>query len=118
MKDAQATEDAFCPQREHPAIQNIKFLYFFLFLWVIFALLRIRIWNADLDPDPATQINADPCGYGFATLNFFYHNEEFSITRTKNTEMLQLHCTRKIIQYLKEHRRVPHCLWSSLKNNA
>jgi hypothetical protein len=29
----------------------MKFLYFFLFLWVTFALL---------DPDPATQINADP----------------------------------------------------------
>ncbi len=30
---------------------------FFLFLWVIFALL-------DPDPDLATQINADPCGSG------------------------------------------------------
>jgi hypothetical protein len=42
-------------KREHPALQNMKILYFFLFLWVIFALL-----NADPDPDPATQINADP----------------------------------------------------------
>jgi hypothetical protein len=34
-------------------------------LWVIFALL-------DPDPDPATQINADPCGsgYGSETLRF------------------------------------------------
>ncbi len=31
----------------------MKILDFFLFLWVIFALL-------DPDPDPATQINADP----------------------------------------------------------
>jgi hypothetical protein len=31
----------------------MKFLYFFLFLWAIFALL-------DLDPDPTNQINADP----------------------------------------------------------
>jgi hypothetical protein len=31
----------------------MKILYFFLFLWVIFALL-------DPDPDPTTQINADP----------------------------------------------------------
>ncbi len=31
----------------------MKILYFFLFLWVIFALL-------DPDLDPATQINADP----------------------------------------------------------
>jgi hypothetical protein len=37
---------------EHPALQNIKILYFFLFLWVIIALL-------DPDSDPATQINAD-----------------------------------------------------------
>jgi hypothetical protein len=44
---------------EHPALQNMKILYFFLFLWVIFALL---------DPDPATQINADPCGSGSETL--------------------------------------------------
>jgi hypothetical protein len=33
----------------------MKILYFFLFLWVTFALL---------EPDPVTQINADPCGYG------------------------------------------------------
>ncbi len=39
-------------KREHPALQNMKILYFFLFLWVIFALLNP-------DPDPATQINAD-----------------------------------------------------------
>jgi hypothetical protein len=31
----------------------MKILYFFLFLWVIFALL-------DPDPDPGCQINADP----------------------------------------------------------
>ena len=31
----------------------MKILDFFLYLWVIFALL-------DPDPDPATQINADP----------------------------------------------------------
>jgi hypothetical protein len=30
------------------------------FLWVIFALL-------DPDPDPATQINADPCGSGYGS---------------------------------------------------
>jgi hypothetical protein len=47
-------------KREHPALQNMKILYFFLFLWVIFALL---------DPDPATQINTDPCGSGSATLD-------------------------------------------------
>jgi hypothetical protein len=35
----------------------MKILDFFLFLWVIFALL-------DPDPDPEPQINADPCGSG------------------------------------------------------
>jgi hypothetical protein len=35
----------------------MKILYFILFLWVIFALL-------DPNPDPATQINVDPCGSG------------------------------------------------------
>jgi hypothetical protein len=30
-------------EREHPALQKVKFLNFFLFLWVIFAIL---------DPDP------------------------------------------------------------------
>jgi hypothetical protein len=38
----------------------MKILYFFLFLWVIFALL---------DPDPATQINADPS----ATLKYLHN---------------------------------------------
>ncbi len=38
-------------RKEHPARQNMKILYFFLNLWVIFAFM---------DPDPATQINADP----------------------------------------------------------
>jgi hypothetical protein len=40
-------------KKEHPVLKNMKILDFFLFFWVIFALL---------DPDPATQINADPCG--------------------------------------------------------
>ncbi len=48
-------------KREHPALINMNILYFFLFLWEIFALL-------DPDPDPATQINADPCGSGSTTL--------------------------------------------------
>jgi hypothetical protein len=39
----------------------MKILSFFLFFGVIFALL-------DPDPDPAAQINADPCGSGSETL--------------------------------------------------
>ncbi len=49
-------------KRERPALQNMKILYFLLYLCVIFALL-------DLYPDPATQINADPCGSGSPTLS-------------------------------------------------
>jgi hypothetical protein len=51
-------------KREHPVFKNMKILDFFLFLWVIFAFL-------DPDPDPATQINADPCGSGSETLAMF-----------------------------------------------
>jgi hypothetical protein len=47
-------------KKEHPALQNMKILYFFLFFWIIFPLL-------DPDPDPATQINADPCGSGYGS---------------------------------------------------
>jgi hypothetical protein len=47
IKDAQATGEAFSLH----SLQNMKILYFFQLLWVIFALL---------DPDPATQIYADP----------------------------------------------------------
>jgi hypothetical protein len=50
-------------KRKHPALQKMKILSFFLFFGVIFALL-------DPDPDPAAQINADPCGSGSETLNF------------------------------------------------
>jgi hypothetical protein len=61
MKDAQATREAFSPQKTTYSTLNMKILDFFLFLWVIFALL-------DPDPEPATQINADPCGSGSETL--------------------------------------------------
>ncbi len=45
----------------------MKILDFFLFLWVIFALLDPDHLNAD--PDPATQINADPCGSGYGSVS-------------------------------------------------
>jgi hypothetical protein len=41
-------------KREHPALQNMIFLNFFLLLWVIFALL-----DPDADPDPLTRLNPD-----------------------------------------------------------
>jgi hypothetical protein len=40
-------------KREHPALQNMKFLNFLLLLWVIFALLDPDP-NFDLDPYPVT----------------------------------------------------------------
>jgi hypothetical protein len=43
IKDAQATGEAFTLKKEHPVLKNMKILDFFIFLWVIFALL---------DPDP------------------------------------------------------------------
>jgi hypothetical protein len=47
----------------------MKILYFFLFLWVIFALLDPDPqFEMNADPDQATQINADPCGSGSETL--------------------------------------------------
>jgi hypothetical protein len=42
-------------KREHPVLKNIKILDFFLFLWVIFALL---------DPDPQFE-----CGSGSSNSN-------------------------------------------------
>jgi hypothetical protein len=38
-------------KREHPALQKMTFILFFLCLWVIFALL---------DPDPGIPLNPDP----------------------------------------------------------
>ncbi len=47
IKDAQATGEAFSPQKRTSRNWNMKILDFFLFLWFIFALL-----------------NPDPCGFG------------------------------------------------------
>jgi hypothetical protein len=55
---------------EHPALQKMKILSFFLFFghfspsWI-----RIRIRNLYADPDPTAQINADPCGSGSGSEN-------------------------------------------------
>jgi hypothetical protein len=42
-------------KRKHPALQKIKFINFFLCLWLIFALM-----NPDPDTDPWTPLNPDP----------------------------------------------------------
>jgi hypothetical protein len=52
IKDVQAKEEAFSPQRKHPALKKMKFINLFLFLWVIFcppeSALRIRIQGLHL----------------------------------------------------------------------
>jgi hypothetical protein len=47
-------------KREHPALQKMKILSFFLFFFLTFLPSWIRIRNLYADPDPAAQINADP----------------------------------------------------------
>jgi hypothetical protein len=47
-------------KRDHPALQKMKIVSFFSIFGVILALL-------DPDPDPAAQINADPCGSGYGS---------------------------------------------------
>ncbi len=49
-------------KREHPALQNMNLLYFFLFFFGSFlpSWIRIQIQNVDPDPDLATKVNADP----------------------------------------------------------
>jgi hypothetical protein len=54
-------------KREHPVLKNMKILAFFYFCGS-FLPSWIRIRNLNADPDPATQINADPCGSGSKTL--------------------------------------------------
>jgi hypothetical protein len=66
------------PKREHPALQNMQFLYFFLFLRVILPpWIRIRI--------QPTQINADLIGSGSTIL---------ILTKTVCFQRIQLLCER------------------------
>jgi hypothetical protein len=56
-------------------------IYFFLYLWVIFALLDPDP-DSNADPDSATQINVDPCdgsGSGSTTLLLIQHDGIFAI---------------------------------------
>jgi hypothetical protein len=68
IKDAQATGEAFSPKKRTSSTSKHKksllFKDFFLYLWVISALL-------DPDQDSATQNNADPCGSGSTTLHVY-----------------------------------------------
>ncbi len=53
LKDVKVKGEAFSHLRERPALQNMKFRNFFLFLWVIFALLT-TVPDSNTDPDPLT----------------------------------------------------------------
>jgi hypothetical protein len=61
LHKAKGQEKPLALKREHLALQNQKFLPFFLFLNVIFALL---------DPDPADK---NQCGSESETLNTLHH---------------------------------------------
>jgi hypothetical protein len=57
IKDVQVTKEAFSLKREHPTLQYMEFLNFFLLLCVVFALLdpdpigiRIRVRNPAKNP--------------------------------------------------------------------
>ncbi len=48
-------------KREHPALQKMKFINCFLFVWVYFCPLRsLRIKNQDPDADPGIPLKPDP----------------------------------------------------------
>jgi hypothetical protein len=57
IKPVKTIRDAFSLQKRTSSTSDIKFLHFFVFLWVIFAPL-----------DPSDQIYADLCGPGSTTL--------------------------------------------------
>jgi hypothetical protein len=58
IKDAQATGDAFSPQKENIQHLNMKFIYFFYFCgsflpsWIRIQRLKFMRMNADPDPKP------------------------------------------------------------------
>ncbi len=58
-------------KREHPALQNMKFLNFILFLWAIFALL-------DPDTDPLTWLNPK---HLLCVLQYFFLHWELTAFR-------------------------------------
>jgi hypothetical protein len=59
IKDDQATEEAFSPQREHPVLKKMKFIKNFYFCGA-FLPFRIRVRIANPDTNPWTPLNPDP----------------------------------------------------------
>jgi hypothetical protein len=50
----------------------MKILDFFYFVGFLPSWIRLRIHNLNADPDPATQINANPCGSGSGSETLSY----------------------------------------------
>ncbi len=71
-------------KREHPAIQNMKFRNFYLFLCVIFALMD-RIWIPY--PDPLTWLNPDP---EHCFLSWNKEMSRFTVNASVSTIILQI----------------------------
>jgi hypothetical protein len=67
--------EANSPQKRTSSTSSMKFLHFYLFSWVIFALL-------DLDPDPADQ---NQCGSGSTTLGIDTFGNNLNHSTTYNT---------------------------------
>jgi hypothetical protein len=62
----------------------MKILYFFYFCGSFLpSWIRIRISNLNADPDPATQINADPCGSGYGS-ETLYTTVDFETVESQN----------------------------------
>jgi hypothetical protein len=62
MKDVKAATGKACsPQREHPALQNIKFLHFFcgsfMPFWIRIRILRILIQLIKINADPFRSVS-------------------------------------------------------------
>ncbi len=55
QRASQLQEKPSAPKREHPAIQKMKFINFFLFLWVIYAILE-----PNQVPDLGTSLYPNP----------------------------------------------------------
>jgi hypothetical protein len=67
--NAQATGETFSPQKGTSSTsKDENSVLFSIFLGSLLpSWVRIRIRNLYADPDPAAQINADPCGSGYGS---------------------------------------------------
>ena len=68
LKDAQATGEAFSPQKRTSSTSKHENSVLFSIFVGKFLPSWIRIRNLNADPDPANQINAGPSGSGSETL--------------------------------------------------